>query len=112
MSSNPSQNQPGQPGQTGLWSGHAEYIKGAAEKKAAVGSLTGSQAWSASGAQDKAHARASLQAAANQRDPATSGYGRAEEIAGRLTGCEGMRSEGAASKAASGNAGGEAGLSS
>ncbi|KAK4146602.1 uncharacterized protein C8A04DRAFT_25518 [Dichotomopilus funicola] len=107
MSSNTPQNQPGQPGQTGLWSGHAEYIKGAAE--AAVGTITGSQAWSASGAQDKAHARASLQAAAGQRDPATSGYGRAEEIAGRLTGCEGMRSEGAASKGAAAGGSGTGG---
>jgi hypothetical protein len=58
----------------------------------------GSHAWTSSGEQDKAHARAALQAAAEQRDPAKAGYGRAEEIAGKLTGCEGMKHEGAASK--------------
>lgn len=63
-----------------------------------IGSITGSQAWRASGEQDKAHAKASMQAAAEQRDPAKSGYGRAEEIAGKLTGCEGMKHEGAASR--------------
>ncbi len=39
-----------------------------------------------------------MQAAVENRDPAKSGYGRAEEIAGKLTGCEGMKHEGAASK--------------
>ncbi|AEO55563.1 hypothetical protein MYCTH_2314296 [Thermothelomyces thermophilus ATCC 42464] len=92
--SNSGQNQQ----QPGLWEGHAEYIKGVAES--AVGAVTGSSAWSASGEQDKAHARASMQAAAEHRDPAKSGYGRAEEVAGRLTGCEGMKHEGAASRAA------------
>ncbi|SPQ23860.1 696bcd31-f2ba-463a-8b3c-dadc9bf90e82 [Thermothielavioides terrestris] len=81
--------------QTGLWAGHAEYIKGAAEST--IGSLTGSESWRASGAQDKARARAALQTALEGRDPAKTGYGRAEELAGRLTGCEGMRQEGAAS---------------
>ncbi|KAL2267030.1 hypothetical protein VTJ83DRAFT_4307 [Remersonia thermophila] len=99
-SQNPSQpeRQPGgaeQP-QPGLLYGHAEWIKGAAEST--IGSLTGSRSWHESGEQDKAHARAALQAAVEHRDPAKSGYGRAEEIAGRLTGCEGMRHEGAASK--------------
>ncbi|KAL2146957.1 hypothetical protein VTI28DRAFT_1684 [Corynascus sepedonium] len=85
--------------QPGLWSSHAEYIKGATES--AIGAVTGSPAWSASGEQDKAHARAAMQAAAERRgDPAKAGYGRAEEMAGRLTGCEGMRHEGAASRAA------------
>ncbi|KAL1842572.1 hypothetical protein VTJ49DRAFT_4855 [Mycothermus thermophilus] len=95
--SNP-ERQPGQPeqSQTGLLAGHAEWIKGAAEST--IGSLTGSRSWRESGEQDKAHARAALQAAVEHRDPAKSGYGRAEEIAGRLTGCEGMRHEGAASK--------------
>ncbi|KAG7288152.1 hypothetical protein NEMBOFW57_007677 [Staphylotrichum longicolle] len=89
---NPNQKQPG------LLGAHAEYIKGAAEST--IGSLTGSQSWSTSGEQDKAHARAALQAAVEHRDPAKAGYGRAEEIAGKLTGCEGMKHEGAASKAA------------
>jgi uncharacterized protein YjbJ (UPF0337 family) len=39
-----------------------------------------------------------MQAAVEGRDPAKSGYGRAEELAGKLTGCEGMKSEGAKSK--------------
>lgn len=73
--------------------------------QSAVGTITGSQAWTASGAQDKAHARASMQAAVEHRDPAKSGYGRAEEIAGKLTGCDGMRTEGAASKPHDGQGG-------
>ncbi|KAK4158049.1 hypothetical protein C8A00DRAFT_39605 [Chaetomidium leptoderma] len=89
--------------QPGLWAAHAEYIKGAAEST--IGSLTGAQGWTASGEQDKAHARASLQAAVEHRDPAKTGYGRAEEIAGKLTGCEGMKSEGAASKGAAAGGG-------
>lgn len=39
-----------------------------------------------------------MQAAVEQRDMAKTGYGRAEEIAGKLTGCEGMKHEGAVSK--------------
>ncbi|KAL2017083.1 hypothetical protein VTK56DRAFT_2606 [Thermocarpiscus australiensis] len=95
-SSNPQDPQSENRQQPGLLSGHAEYIKGAAEST--IGSITGSHAWTASGEQDKAHARASMQAAAEHRDPNKSGYGRAEEIAGKLTGCEGMKHEGAASK--------------
>lgn len=38
-----------------------------------------------------------MKQASADRDPASSGYGRAEEIAGKVTGCEGMREEGAAS---------------
>ncbi|KAH6631486.1 hypothetical protein F5144DRAFT_571265 [Chaetomium tenue] len=97
MSSPPNNPQdPSRPNQPGLWTAHAEYIKGAAES--AVGSITGSQAWRESGTTDKERARAALQAAAERRDPAKSGYGRAEELAGKLTGCEGMKHEGAASK--------------
>ncbi|KXX74331.1 hypothetical protein MMYC01_209946 [Madurella mycetomatis] len=99
MASNPQNPQNSNPQgqqQQGLFAGHAEYIKGAAES--AIGSITGSHAWTTSGEQDKAHARASLQAAAEHRDPNKAGYGRAEEIAGKLTGCEGMKHEGAASK--------------
>jgi len=39
-----------------------------------------------------------MQAANQNRDPARDGYGQVEEVAGKLTGCEGMRQEGAASK--------------
>ncbi|KAK1759202.1 hypothetical protein QBC47DRAFT_371285 [Echria macrotheca] len=81
--------------QPGLVAGHAEYIKGAAE--AAIGQLTSSHAWTTSGEQDKAHAKASLRAATESRDPFASGYGKVEEMAGKVTGCEGMRNEGAAS---------------
>jgi len=38
-----------------------------------------------------------LKEAGEQRDP-HQGYGKAEEIAGKLSGCEGMQKEGAASK--------------
>ncbi|KAK0732072.1 hypothetical protein B0H67DRAFT_597759 [Lasiosphaeris hirsuta] len=95
MSSNP-QNSNTQPEQPGLIAGHAEYIKGAAES--AIGSVMGSHAWATSGEQDKAHAKASLQAATENRNPETQGYGKAEEIAGRVTGCQGMRNEGVKSQ--------------
>jgi uncharacterized protein YjbJ (UPF0337 family) len=39
-----------------------------------------------------------MKAASANRDPATDGYGKAEEIAGKLTGCEGMAQEGAESR--------------
>lgn len=106
--------------QPGMIAGHAEYIKGAAEvcffcppvlsalsitatnvdaaKQAAIGNITGSHAWTTSGEQDKAHAKASLQKASEGRDPAASGYGSVEETAGKITGCEWMKKEGAASK--------------
>ncbi|KAL2754820.1 hypothetical protein ACRALDRAFT_1071466 [Sodiomyces alcalophilus JCM 7366] len=79
----------------GLWAGHAEYIKGMAES--GIGAVTGSHAWTSSGEQDKAHAASNMRAAAEARDPATQGYGKAEELAGRAVGCEGMKKEGAAS---------------
>ncbi|KAH8889618.1 hypothetical protein GQ53DRAFT_689383 [Thozetella sp. PMI_491] len=92
-SSNNSQNQ--QPQQPGLWSSHAQYVKGATES--AVGGITGSHAWKSSGEQDMAHAKADLQAASQHRDPATQGYGKWEETLGKVTGCDGMKQEGAAS---------------
>ncbi len=39
-----------------------------------------------------------MKAANEGRDPAASGWGKAEEVAGKVTGCEGMQQEGAASK--------------
>jgi uncharacterized protein YjbJ (UPF0337 family) len=39
-----------------------------------------------------------MRAAAENRDPAQNGYGKVEELAGKVTGCEGMAREGAASK--------------
>ncbi|KAK5996771.1 hypothetical protein PT974_02113 [Cladobotryum mycophilum] len=81
--------------QPGLIGGHVQYAKGAAEST--IGAVTGSQAWTASGEQDKAAAQAAMKKAGEKRDP-TQGYGKAEEVAGNLTGCEGMQKEGAASK--------------
>lgn len=39
-----------------------------------------------------------MKAASANRDPKTDGYGKAEEIAGKLSGCEGMVEEGAQSR--------------
>ncbi|PTB67699.1 hypothetical protein BBK36DRAFT_1168078 [Trichoderma citrinoviride] len=78
----------------GLMGAHAQYIKGLGEST--IGSISGSQAWSASGEQDKAAAVDAMRKAADKRDP-NQGYGKAEEWAGKLTGCEGMQKEGAAS---------------
>ncbi|TEA19246.1 hypothetical protein C8034_v010338 [Colletotrichum sidae] len=82
--------------QPGLVAGHAEYIKGAAE--AAIGSVTGSHAWTSSGEQDKAHAASTMKVAGQQRDASTQGFGKVEESVGKAFGCEGMKEEGAASK--------------
>ncbi|ROW16829.1 hypothetical protein VPNG_01504 [Cytospora leucostoma] len=81
--------------QPGLVAAHAEYAKGATE--AAIGAVTGSQAWTASGEQAKAHAVSDMKTASEGRDSSTRGYGKAEEVAGRAVGCEGMVDEGAAS---------------
>lgn len=67
-------------------------------QQAVIGNVTGSEAWKASGEQDKAAGQATMQKAGEQRDPA-SGYGKVEELAGKATGCEGMQREGAESKA-------------
>ncbi|KAH6610043.1 csbd-like domain-containing [Trichoderma cornu-damae] len=80
--------------ESGLMGAHAQYLKGAAEET--IGSISGSQSWSASGAQDKATGLEAMKKAGEKRD-AKQGYGRAEEWAGKLTGCEGMQKEGAAS---------------
>ncbi|TLD24182.1 hypothetical protein PspLS_06349 [Pyricularia sp. CBS 133598] len=79
----------------GLVAGHAEYVKGVAES--AIGTVTGSQAWTASGEQDKAHAVHTMKVAGEQRDASAQGYGKVEELAGRAVGCEGMQQEGTAS---------------
>lgn len=39
-----------------------------------------------------------MKAASANRDPATDGYGKVEELAGKAAGCEGMEEEGKASK--------------
>ncbi|KLO83725.1 uncharacterized protein LW93_508 [Fusarium fujikuroi] len=82
--------------QPGLIGSHAQYVKGAAE--ATVGAITGSQPWKASGEQDKAAGLADMKKAGElraQNDPNhEKGYGKVEEVAGRLTGCQGMEREG------------------
>lgn len=40
----------------------------------------------------------SMKAASEQRDPQQSGFGKVEEVAGKMVGCEGMEEEGAQSK--------------
>lgn len=62
-----------------------------------IGNVTGSQAWQASGAQDKAQAVDAMKAAGEHRDP-NKGFGGVEEKAGKIVGCEGMVQEGAHSK--------------
>ncbi|KAF7538066.1 hypothetical protein G7054_g3277 [Neopestalotiopsis clavispora] len=82
--------------QPSLIGGHVEYVKGAAEST--IGSVTGSHAWQSSGEQAKAQATGVMKAAGEARDASQQGYGKAEEIAGKVTGCEGMQKEGLASK--------------
>lgn len=98
--------------QPGLIGSHAQYVKGAAEVspsqsplghlthtfQATIGAITGSQPWKASGEQDKAAGLADMKKAGElraQNDPNhEKGYGKVEEVAGRLTGCQGMEREG------------------
>ena len=108
--------------QPGLVQGHVQYVKGVAEvphpaprsttclqpgahrpsltrrRQGTVGDLTGSQPWKESGEQDKAAGLSAMREAGEKRDPSAQGYGKAEELAGKLTGCDGMKSEGAASR--------------
>ncbi|RDA94051.1 hypothetical protein CP533_5321 [Ophiocordyceps camponoti-saundersi (nom. inval.)] len=81
--------------QPGLVGSHAEYAKGVIES--AIGDITGSKPWKESGEQDKASAASAMKKAGEQRDASSDGYGKAEELAGKLTGCGGMEKEGAAS---------------
>lgn len=60
--------------------------------------MTGSEAWKDSAAKDKQQGVDDMKAASQNRDPATDGYGKAEEVLGKAAGCEGMENEGAASK--------------
>jgi uncharacterized protein YjbJ (UPF0337 family) len=64
----------------------------------AVGSVTGSEAWKQSGADQKAAAVDAMKQASEGRDAQASGFGSVEEMAGKAVGCEGMQEEGAASK--------------
>lgn len=63
-----------------------------------MGSITGNKEWKESGHQQKEEAIENMKAASEGRD-AASGYGKVEELAGKVTGCEGMEKEGAASAA-------------
>jgi uncharacterized protein YjbJ (UPF0337 family) len=65
--------------------------------QATIGDVSGSHAWKSSGEQDKAAALDTMKKAGEQRDQ-SQGYGKVEEVAGKVTGCEGMQKEGAASK--------------
>ncbi|OQO05144.1 hypothetical protein B0A48_08164 [Cryoendolithus antarcticus] len=77
MSSDSSSQQPS------LIGGHAQYVKGAAESSAETDKNAGIEA---------------MKSASANRDPAKDGYGKVEELAGRVAGCEGMEKEGAVSK--------------
>ncbi|KAG9244840.1 hypothetical protein BJ878DRAFT_504320 [Calycina marina] len=76
----------------GLIAAHAEYVKGAVSST--IGSVTGSQPWTASGEQAKAHAVSDMKAASVSRDPKDLGFGKVEEVVGKVAGCEGMEKEG------------------
>ncbi|TKX22331.1 hypothetical protein C1H76_5439 [Elsinoe australis] len=80
----------------GLISSHAQYVKGAAEEL--VGKTTGSAPWTESGATDKQQGVDAMKAASAQRDSSNQGFGKVEEVAGKVTGCEGMEKEGQESK--------------
>ncbi|KAL1306805.1 hypothetical protein AAFC00_005462 [Neodothiora populina] len=75
-----------------LIGGHAQYVKGAAES--AIGNLTSSQAWQDSGAQDTKAGVDAMKTAGANRDASTQGFGKFEEVAGKVAGCEGMEREG------------------
>ncbi|KAK6443431.1 hypothetical protein LTR95_000258 [Oleoguttula sp. CCFEE 5521] len=90
MSSDSSSQQPS------LIGGHAQYVKGAAES--VIGSVTGNTSWQSSAETDKSAGIEAMKTASANRDPAKDGYGKVEEIAGKVAGCEGMESEGAESK--------------
>jgi hypothetical protein len=62
-----------------------------------IGNVTGNAAWQQSAETDKQDGISAMKAASQNRDPATDGYGKVEEVAGRLSGCEGMEKEGAIS---------------
>jgi uncharacterized protein YjbJ (UPF0337 family) len=106
--------------QPGLIASHLQYVKGAAEVSPAllslpsspipprasslthtpqgvIGNVTGNAAWQQSGVSDKQGGIDAMKAASQNRDPATDGYGKVEEMAGKLSGCEGMEKEGAMS---------------
>ncbi|KAF2202962.1 hypothetical protein GQ43DRAFT_368022 [Delitschia confertaspora ATCC 74209] len=86
MSATNNQNQPG------LVASHAQYVKGAAVEQ--IGNVSGSEEWKRSGAEEKDHAVSAMKEAGEKRDHQAQGFGKAEEMAGKAVGCEGMRREG------------------
>lgn len=60
--------------------------------------MTGSQEWKSSGEADKQAGVDGMKQASANRDPERSGYGKVEEVAGKVVGCDGMEEEGAQSK--------------
>lgn len=66
--------------------------------QSAVGNVTGSESWQQSGEQQKEQGLQDMKAAGEARDPQSQGFGKVEEVAGKVAGCEGMEKEGAASK--------------
>lgn len=63
-----------------------------------MGSVTGSSDWQKSAENDKQSGIDAMKAASANRDPNSSGFGKAEEVAGKAVGCEGMENEGKESK--------------
>ncbi|KAI9709403.1 MAG: hypothetical protein M1812_007680 [Candelaria pacifica] len=92
MSSSPSSDQQNQ--QPGLISGHAQLAKGVIVST--LGTATNSPAWKTSGEESREAGISEMKAASENRNRNSSeqGYGKVEEIAGRVTGCEGMEKEG------------------
>lgn len=70
--------------------------RGAAEET--ISGITGASSWQRSGTSDKRQGLDAMRAASADRDPQSSGFGKVEEVAGKVTGCNGMESEGAESR--------------
>ena len=60
--------------------------------------MTGAKDWTTSGQSDKSAGVEAMKAASANRDPQKDGFGKAEELAGKAVGCEGMEKEGGQSK--------------
>lgn len=85
-----------------------QYVKGAVEvcivsevnlnrltvSQSAIGSVTGATEWQKSATSDKQAGIDAMKQASAQRDPQQQGFGKVEEIAGKVSGCEGMQEEG------------------
>ncbi|KAI9670634.1 MAG: hypothetical protein M1831_005854 [Alyxoria varia] len=102
-----SENNPNPSEQPGLIHGHAKYAQGAVEST--IGTATSSQPWQSSGESNKSagidemrKAREETQQNQQQQAPqqgVTGNVGaKAEELAGKAVGCEGMEKEGGQSK--------------